>query len=148
MNPVFILPLLIAVAILGFFIWLGMSRGAKQPTLEERLSSFAERPRSLDEMELELPFSERVIKPLTAGMIRFLGNISPSKGAERTRIKLAQAGNPNNMQVTEFMGVRVVAAVGLCLLGTRLSIFVFRVPITNVLMFGAVGLGLGYMAPV
>jgi tight adherence protein C len=82
------------------------------------------------------------------GAIRFFGNMSPAKGAERTRLNLAQAGNPNNMQVTEYMGVRVVVAIGLAVLTALLSLFVFRVDLINVLLFSVAGLGLGYMAPV
>src|SRR3954454_7511342 len=147
MNIELVIPALVALGILGFFVWLSMPRMG-QKTLEERLSTLAERPKRLEELELEQPFADRVVRPMMQGMVRRRGNMSPSKGAERTRLNLAMAGNPNNMQVTEYMGVRAVAAVGLCLLALLLSIFIMRVPLQNVIIFSAVGLVLGYMAPV
>src|SRR5690349_11515962 len=106
----FLVPALAAVGILGLFVKMSLpNRNAV--SIESRLSTFAERPRTLEEMELEEPFYERVVKPVIAGITRFLGKLTPSQGMEKTRQQIILAGNPYNMGVSEFMGARIMAMV-------------------------------------
>ena len=60
----------------------------------ERLATFgtAERPLSLEERELSLPFSERVLKPVIKTWSTRLGSRTPDKSADKIKLKLAQAG--------------------------------------------------------
>src|SRR4051812_27986909 len=93
-----LIPAIVAVAILGVFIKLAMPK-EDATSIEERLTQFAERPKTLEEIELEQPFNERVIKPLIAGISRFAAKMTPSQSAEKARMQLILAGNPYNMQV-------------------------------------------------
>jgi tight adherence protein C len=77
-----------------------------------------------------------------------LGRMTPATSMERTRKNLALAGNPNNMQVADFMGMRTIAGVGLSLLMLALGIFALKVDLLRLLALVAVGGLLGYMAPV
>ena len=65
-----LIPGVIALVIFGVFIKMSMPK-ADAVSIEERLSQFAERQMSLEELELEQPFNERVIKPIVAGLMRF-----------------------------------------------------------------------------
>src|SRR5437016_3571193 len=69
--------------------------------VQVRLAQFADRPRSLEEMELEQPFSDRVLRPFFQRMARFLQRFARKKdirereeqtGALQQRLNLA--GNP------------------------------------------------------
>src|SRR5205085_2699260 len=94
-----LVPALIAVFIMGIFIRMAVAPSGKATSIESRLSSFAERPRSLEELELELPFRERIVRPFVNGLVKFLGRFTPAQNTERSRNNLAMAGNPNNMGV-------------------------------------------------
>src|SRR3954447_25179686 len=106
----YLLPALAAVVILGIFVKMSLpNRNAV--SIESRLTNFAERPRSLEELELEEPFYDRVVKPVIAGVTRFLGKLTPSQGMEKVRQQIILAGNPYNMGTAEFTGARVMALV-------------------------------------
>src|SRR5438105_10216089 len=94
-----LIPGVVALAILGVFVKMSMAK-PDAVSIEERLTQFAERPRTLEEIELEQPFNERVIKPLVAALTRFAGKMTPSQSMEKQRMQLILAGNPYNMQVT------------------------------------------------
>lgn len=139
--------LLIVMALFGASLAMfGLSRQRRQViSIDERLANFADRPASLEERELSLPFSERVLKPLIKNWSTRLGSKSPTKSNEKIRMKLAQAGNPSGMGVSEFLGLRVLLALGLSvgvfllltlvgnaslaiLLGPILGVFGFMMP--------------------
>jgi tight adherence protein C len=94
-------------------ILVGLSRRKPAVNLDERLATFADRPMPLEHQELERPFSERMIKPLIKAWAIKLGDRSPSKSHEKTRMMLAQAGNPSGLGPSEFLGLKGLLAVGL-----------------------------------
>jgi tight adherence protein C len=53
--------------------------------IEERLATFTERQRTLEELELELPFRERVLKPFVRHMLATFGKLLPSKDAGKVK---------------------------------------------------------------
>jgi tight adherence protein C len=142
----FLIPLVAAVAIFGVFLYIAMPK-RKTVSIEDRLNQFAERPRTLEEMELDQPFYDRVVKPVVANLTRFFGKLTPKQGAEKLRQQLVLAGNPYNMQAAEFTGMRLMAALvlggvtaGLCLLTAA--------ELQSLLLYSVVMLVLGYLLPV
>ncbi|HKP51162.1 MAG TPA: type II secretion system F family protein [Chloroflexia bacterium] len=142
----FLVPGLLALAIFGVFLYIAMPK-RKTVSIEERLNQFAERPRSLEEIELDQPFYERVVKPVVAGLTRFFGKLTPKQGAEKLRQQLVLAGNPYNMQAAEFTGMRLMAClvlggitVGLCFLGGA--------QLKDLLLYSGVMAMLGFLLPV
>lgn len=109
--------MIIFVGLLGASLTMfGLARGRKATiSIDERLATFGttDRPMSLEERELSLPFSERVLKPAIKQWSTRLGSRSPTKSAEKFKLKLAQAGNPSGMGVTEFLGLRILVALSL-----------------------------------
>jgi tight adherence protein C len=142
----FALPALAAVAIIGVFVKMSMPK-RNAVSIESRLSTFAERPRTLEELELEEPFYDRVVKPVIAGITRALGKLTPSQGMEKTRQQIILAGNPYNMGTSEFMGARIMALV---ILGgvTFLLTIVFGAAPMQMLFYSAVVGLIGYLLPV
>jgi tight adherence protein C len=120
-----ILPLLLGLSILLFFFGLSMAAGPS--AVQTRLDTYGSRPRTLAELELEQPFSERVISPAIRGMAAFIGRFAPQRNEEQMRHKLDLAGNPNNWTTADLLGVRglsavitvIVVAIPLLLLGTQ-----------------------------
>jgi tight adherence protein C len=143
---VYLIPAAVALAVFGVFVVVTLPK-RHTATIEERLTQFAERPRTLEEIELEQPFYERVVRPMVAAITRFFGKLTPSQSAEKLRQQLVLAGNPYNMQPAEFMGMRLLAApilggatLGLCLLTGQQT--------QQIILYSVVMLLIGYLVPV
>jgi len=142
-----LIPAVIAAGIMLLFVRMAMAPSGQTASIQNRLSSFAERPRSLEELELEMPFRDRVVRPMLGGFVKFLGRFTPAQNTERTRINLAMAGNPNNMGVSEFAATRVVASVGLSAATLLLALFVLRTPPLNLSLYVIIAAVMGYILP-
>ncbi|HET8630107.1 MAG TPA: type II secretion system F family protein [Thermomicrobiales bacterium] len=137
-------------------IAVGARMPAKEVSIEERLAAFAERPRPLEELELERPFAERVLRPLFRTWTRRIARFTPKQNMERLRQALQEAGSPSNLGPVEFMGLRGGMAVvlgGAALLITIVTgstlrpIHIGALGIPGIILFPApLGL-LGYTLP-
>src|SRR5581483_1540399 len=115
------LPLLISgLFAAGIFLCaVALARRPRTVTVRDRLENIGTsvRPtvRGLEEIELSKPFSERVTKPLLKRMSRLAARLAPGSNAENIAAKLAMAGNPRNLTVEMFLGLKVAAAIFLAL---------------------------------
>jgi tight adherence protein C len=133
--------LVIGVALVIF----SLTRSAQTDIIGDRLSQFTERSMTLSELELEQPFSQRVLVPLMRTLFNTIGKYGPKQSAERLRLNLQQAGNPGNLNPVMFSGIRMALAV---LLGVIFSFITFRtMPFAQAMMYSAIGIGLGYLLP-
>jgi len=124
----------------------GMTRPAQTDAIGERLSQFTERTMTLDELELQQPFSQRVLIPLARVILGQVGKYGPKQSAERLKTNLQQAGNPGNMTPVMFSGIRMVLFV-LLLAITGAVTFGQGMEAPKALMYTAVGGVLGYLLP-
>lgn len=113
-----------------------------------RLDRYGARPtvRTLQEIELDAPFSERVLKPLLRRSSRIVTRFTPARTIETTRHKLELAGQPNGWTVADFLGVRGLAAIvagGLPFLFLLIS----RAPADRLILFTGGFVVLGFMLP-
>lgn len=137
---------LFGLGTLLFFV--GLGRAASAPSqVDLRLQQYGVRPRTLEEIELSAPFSERVLNPLIHGMARFVTRFTPKQNVETARHKLDLAGNPNDWTVTEFLGVRGLSAVATISLFVLLAFSMRADPAVLLLFIGAGGT-LGFYLPV
>jgi tight adherence protein C len=111
--PLIIGAVLVGVAIIVIVIALGSRKPGD--TLSARLAEYSTRetPATLEEIELSMPFSERILAPMVRRTSGFMARLTPAQTLESTRHKLDLAGNPNNWTPSEFFGVRAVACVAL-----------------------------------
>ncbi len=128
---------LVGLSIFLIFAGLAQVRAAPNP-VNVRLQQYGARPRTLEEIEMAQPFSERVLLPLIRGMSRFISRFAPQQNIEATRHRLELAGNPNNWTPSDFLGVRGLAAVVVGVLG-GLLLLAMRAELPMVV----VGLGFG-----
>ncbi len=152
MNGMQILAILGALVFAGgvvaYFV-ISSRRPAEEGSIEARLTNFAERPRTLEQIELEQPFADRVIKPIVDGMIRFLGKFSPGASQEKTERNLMTAGNPGGMHAANFLGLRVFAGLTMLLLfGFLFGVVSPTDPPQQGYIYALVTGLLGYMLPV
>jgi tight adherence protein C len=151
MSIVAILFWLLIVATLalavGYFVWNAM-HPRQLASIEDRLTSFAERPRTLEELELEQPFLDRAIKPIVNAFLTLFGKLSPAKEAERVKLNLMYAGNPGGMTAAQFIGLRALAGISMLVI-SLLLFFVISPQDTpaSALLYTVVLTMLGYLTP-
>jgi len=109
--PLFILGAIVFGAV-GLIIY-ALARGGDDDPLQDRIDEFASRNQivSLEEIELSLPFTDRVVRPAIRSISQLAARFTPSQTIESTQHKLDLAGNPNGWTPTEFFGIRITAAV-------------------------------------
>jgi tight adherence protein C len=112
------IPLIIGAVLVGIaIIVIVLALGARKPgdSLAARLAEYSmrETPATLEEIELSMPFSERILAPMVRRASGFMVRFTPARTLESTRHKLDLAGNPNNWTPSEFFGVRAVACVAM-----------------------------------
>jgi len=140
------IPLVAALSIFLIFVGLASSRRPEEQ-VQERLTQYATRPRTLEEIELEQPFSERVLMPMIRGVARLVMRFAPQQSMETVRRNLELAGNPNDWGPSEFLGVRGLAAI---LLGTLvfLVLNLAGLPFNQKILFTVLLALLGFQYPV
>lgn len=113
--------------------------------VQARLQQIATRPKSLEELELQRPLSERTLKPIINSLSKLVGRFLPKNTVRGVSLRLKRAGMEHTS--TEFMlGVKGFAAVvGSILLA--LLVNVITVDTTQTIIGGVAGLVLGFMAP-
>jgi tight adherence protein C len=94
---------------------IGLSRRRPVVSIDERLAHFAERPVSLEDEELQRPFSQRILLPILKKIVLRLSTLTPARNTEKVRQQLAEAGNPSGIGVAEFVGLRLFLALALSL---------------------------------
>ena len=133
-----------------FIVFSSLDRGnmVADDHIEERLKGYGEiEPATLDEIELQKPFSERVLRPALERAGRFISDRTPQKSRDALRFKLALAGNPGNLSVGGFQALRdVVAVVGL-ILGGLLGLLIGQHNIIGAVIGGAIGAIIGFYGP-
>ena len=116
--------------------------------LEQRLKGYGDiEPITLDEIELQKPFGERVLRPGLERVGRFLSDRTPTKSRDALRLKLSLAGNPGNLSVGGFTALRDVGAVVGLVLGLLVGLLVGHGLIGPIVGI-AVGALVGFYVPV
>lgn len=146
MTPVFILLLVAAVLIIVY--GLTLLRRAEEDPLAVRIDEFASREEavSIEEIELSLPLSDRILVPIVRRISDFVVRLTPQSTLERTTHQLELAGNPSNMTAAAFWILRLLVMIFMGALGflvaTRSETGVGRT-----LMYVLFGLLVGFVLP-
>ena len=110
LTPLLIIAIMMVA--LGFVV-LGLRHPRPQVVIEERLAQFGQRVPTLEEIELQQPFRDRVLVPILRRLAFTFSRFTPKQNTERLRQRLMEAGSPSGLGPTEFTGLRVLLAVGL-----------------------------------
>jgi tight adherence protein C len=123
--------------------------------IAERLAAFNQRPRSLEEIELQQPFTERVLRPFIRQLADALNRFQQAraknpkdnsvKGTEAIQRKLALAGNPYRWTPADYLGIKIFAA--LVLGGLLFFMLTIGGDPGYALLFGGIGLAFGWFGP-
>ena len=134
-----------AVAVV--LIVLGVAGSGGEDPLRARLNQLgAMTAKDLQELELQQPFFDRTVKPLAARLSSSVAKITSSSFTERTEKRLAMAGNPGDMRVSDWLGIK---AIGAAVVGALLFLFIGILGgnLVGGVLLGLVGLGIGYIGP-
>lgn len=143
--PLLILGILIGAAIA---IYGAISVRQAEGTLAARLQRFELRPASsLTELELQLPRSERILGPIRRSVASRVRQFTPVGTVEKAQSKLAMAGNPNDLTVQDFLGVKGMAAIAMAVVAFLLFTFVLHVDTVKFILAIIVGGVIGFFLP-
>jgi len=125
MSTTMIFAFAVGVGVLMIFIGLARTPSSSQAVnVQQRLAAYGgEKPLSIEEIELQRPFSERVLRPAIERLGTLLSRSTPQKARQDLLNRLELAGRPANLTPEDFAAVRLVAAA----------------------VFGAIGLLLGFL---
>ena len=144
-----ILPIAVAIvaAAAVLLIVYGLVGTAPVDPVQARLTQLGSmQAKNLEELELQQPFFDRTIKPLTARLSGSVARITSSNFSERTDKRLALAGNPGDMRTGDWLGIKAMGAVA----GAGILFLLFGILSGNILngiVFAVLGLGIGYIVP-
>src|SRR5215212_7781997 len=150
--PTELIPILVAGAAAGaiLLIALGLAGSSPVDPVQARLTQLGSmQAKNLEELELQMPFIERTLRPLAGRLSGRMSRVASNSFQERTEKRLALAGNPGNLRVGDWLGIKAVAAI----IGALLFVFLFGVlgvldlPPNLQILMGAVGLMFGYTIP-
>jgi tight adherence protein C len=144
-----ILPILagtiLALGILMVFV--GIAQSMPADAVQARLTQLGTmQAKNLEELELQQPFFERTVRPFAQRMSGLGKRLTSTTQVGRTEKRLAMAGHPGNMRTSDFLGLKIVIALG----AAALAFIVFALMEGNVLMgamLAVVGAGVGYLGP-
>lgn len=110
-----VIPVLLVLAGLLIAAALLVLRRAEGDPMQERLAEYGARdePISLDEVEMSLSFTDRVLVPMMRSLANLVSRMTPQRTLEATAHKLEVAGLARRLSAAEFWAIRLVTTVGL-----------------------------------
>jgi tight adherence protein C len=110
-----IVTIFIAVVVIGavVLVYAAMKMPQDKTPLDERLSEYAgrETPISLEEIELQQPFLERVVLPILKGVSDLVIRFTPAANIQTIQKKLDLAGNPWGVEAPVYWSLQIIMAV-------------------------------------
>ena len=147
-----ILPIVIAALAAGgiLLIVIALAGGSSVDPVQARLTQLGSmQAKNLEELELQAPFIERTLRPLAARLSGRFSSMASSSFTAKTEKSLALAGNPGDLRVADWLGIKAVGTI----IGGLLFFFLFVVvgvlgfPFVIGLLMSGVGALFGYTIP-
>jgi tight adherence protein C len=144
--------LIVAVIAAGaiLLIFLGLAGGSSVDPVQARLTQLGSmQAKNLEELELQQPFIERTLRPLAARLSGTVSRVASSSFTERTEKRLALAGNPGDLRVADWLGIKAIGAIvgGVIFFLLFVVVGVLGFPFFIGLLMTGVGLLFGYTIP-
>jgi tight adherence protein C len=125
----------------------GITAGKSVDPVQARLTQLGSvQARNLEELELQQPFSERTVRPLISRLSRMGSRMGSASSTENAEKRLALAGNPGDLRVTDWMGVKILCGFGSAVICLLVFALVLRSPTLGILI-AVVALMMGYTIP-
>ncbi len=126
-------------------VFVSMIIGSQLDPVQARLQQIAVRPRTLEELELQRPLSERMLQPIIRGFSGLVGRFYPQNTVRSLSLRLKRAG----METTStefFLGVKGFASIVVGVLASGLVNAITGDPVQTLIGL-IVGIILGFLLP-
>ena len=131
-------------------VFIGLARTPSSSTavnVQQRLAAYGgEKQLTIEEIELQRPFSERVLRPAIERLGSMLSRSTPQKARQDLLNRLELAGRPGNLTPEDFAAVRLVAAAVVGAIGLLLGLLLGGG--LYLILALVIGVILGYYLPV
>ena len=144
MSPELLIAVLAAGAVL--LITYGVAARPSEDAVQARLSQLVVAPRTVEEMELQQPFFDRVLRPAIKRLSR-AGRRQEGGAIARIDAKLERAGYPGGLRGADWVGVKLVSLIAFAVIALLLGLLLTRGAFVVALLFALVGAAVGYIAP-
>jgi tight adherence protein C len=148
--PVLVIVVAALAAGAVLFVVFALTMSAPVDPVQARLTQLGSmQAKNLEELELQAPFIERTVRPLVNRLSGSMSRVTSSSFTERTEKRLALAGNPGDIRVADWLGIKAIGTI----VGGVLFFFLFAVvgllgfPFTIGVVLAVVGALLGYTLP-
>jgi tight adherence protein C len=152
MNPMLFLQLGIGlglILVVGALVYVGLREDRNGNPLDDRLAAMGEREidvESLEQLELQLSFKDRVIIPIVERLADITAKFTPQKQLEQSRRLIELAGMSTDP--TQFFLLRIILTIVGGMVGLGLGFFVLQANPVQALMATGAGIALGNYFPV
>ncbi len=143
MSPEILIAILAAAAVL--LITFGLAARPSEDAVQARLSQLVVQPKSLEEMELQQPFFDRVHAPDDPATSR-AGRRQEGGMIARIDAKLEKAGYPGGLRGADWVGVKILSLIAFAIIGFLLGLLITS-SFVLALLFALGGGALGYSLP-
>jgi tight adherence protein C len=128
-------------------LFLGLASSSPVDPVQARLTQLGSfQARNLEELELQQPFAERTLRPLVARLSRMSTRLTSASSTNTAEKRLAMAGNPGDLKLTDWMGVKVLVAISVG--ATVFLLFALLAGnFVSGMFLGLVALGIGFLVP-
>jgi len=145
-----LIPLLIAgaAALAIVLIAVGLAGRSSVDPVQARLTQLGSmQAKNLEELELQAPFFERTIRPLAGRLSGTAGRFTSTSFTSKTEKNLALAGNPGDLRVPEWLGMKVISAIVFSIIIFLIAFLLLGTGPIVALGMGVVGVAFGYLVP-
>ena len=144
LDPTILIAIVAGAAVL--LITYGVAARPSEDAVQARLSQLVVQPKTLEEMEMQQPFYERVMRPTIQRLSR-IGRRQDGGMIARTDAKLEKAGYPGGLRGADWVGVKFLSLIAFAILGLVIGLLLTEGTLVAALLFAILGAALGYMAP-
>jgi tight adherence protein C len=145
-----LLPIVIAAAAAFaiLLIALGLAGGSSVDPVQARLTQLGTmQAKNLEEIELQQPFLDRTLRPLANRLSGTVARFTSASFSQSTEKRLAMAGNPGELRVADWLGIKAISSVVFAILFFLMFTFLLGTGAVLGLLLGVAGILFGYIAP-
>jgi tight adherence protein C len=150
MDPIALVVGLVAAGAI-LLIVVGLAGNSPVDPVQARLTQLGSmQAKNLEDLELQQPLIDRTLRPLANRLSGRMSRVASTSFSQSTEKRLALAGNPCNMRVADWLGIKAIGAiVGGVLFGLLFVIpgVIGFVPFPINLVMIPVGVMFGYTIP-
>jgi tight adherence protein C len=109
-----LLPIIVAAVAAGgiLLIVIGLAGSSPVDPVQARLTQLGSmQAKNLEELELQQPFIERTLRPLAMRLSGGVSRVTSTSFSDRTEKRLALAGNPGDLRVADWLGIKAIGAI-------------------------------------